>query len=70
MQRTAVVLDPGAGPRFNDHGDDVLVPSTCSKRQDVFTWEFGEKKRNVSNFSTIRTISQTFLQWGISYRSK
>lgn len=45
---TTVILDPGAGTCIDNQGDDVLIPSTCSKRQDVFTWKCG--KPNVSTF--------------------
>lgn len=37
MLPTTVILDPGAGPSIDYHGDNVLIPSTGSKRQDVFT---------------------------------
>ena len=43
----SVILDPGAGPCINNHGNYVLVSSTCSKRQDVFAWKL--EKRNVFN---------------------
>lgn len=33
---TPVILDPGVGPCIYHHGDNVLVPSTRSKRQYVF----------------------------------
>lgn len=32
---TTVILDPGAGPCVDNHGDNVLISSTRSKRQDV-----------------------------------
>lgn len=35
---TTVILDPGAGPGVNQHGDDVLVAHTRSERQDVLPW--------------------------------
>lgn len=34
---TPVILDSGAGPCVDYHGDNVLIPSTRSKRQDVLT---------------------------------
>lgn len=60
MIHTTVILDPGAGTCIDDHGDDVLIPSTCSKRQDVFTWKCG--KTNVSTLLITRTISQTLIK--------
>lgn len=35
---TTVILDPGAGPGVDQHGDNVLVTHTGSERQDVLPW--------------------------------
>lgn len=35
---TTVILDPGAGPGVDQHGDNVLVANTGSEWQDVFPW--------------------------------
>lgn len=35
---TTVILDPGAGPAVDQHGDNVLVAHTGSERQDVLPW--------------------------------
>lgn len=35
---TTVILDPGAGPGVDQHGDDVLVAHACCKREDVLPW--------------------------------
>lgn len=37
FSNTTIVLDPGAGPRIDDHGDDVLIASACGKRKYVLT---------------------------------
>lgn len=79
---TTVILDPGAGPGVDQHGDDVLVAHARSERQDVLPWWPIAKKPQQLAF--IHFFCQSFsvtlvprskhailkVEFPLSYRSK